>query len=86
MLFPNFYVPSVSERIVATFESSRMSLSHPGGRDQGFCNFHSGFMLERGAGGAEPPRADFLPARWTCASNAQVELRRLQLSPVFRVE
>src|SRR5208282_5556100 len=36
MLFPNFYVPSVGVKFVAEFERSRMSLSHPGGREQSF--------------------------------------------------
>jgi len=36
MLFPNFYVPSVGVRLRKSFERSRMSLSHLGGREQNF--------------------------------------------------
>jgi hypothetical protein len=36
MLFPNFYVPSVGVEFVTDFFGTRMSLSHLGGREQGF--------------------------------------------------
>src|SRR5579863_10317368 len=44
MLFPNFYVPSVSLNIVIFVERSRMSLSHPGGQEQHSRRFHRTFI------------------------------------------
>jgi hypothetical protein len=44
MPFPNFYVPSVGVKVVTDFERSRMSLSHPGGREQSFQQIYRRFI------------------------------------------
>jgi hypothetical protein len=45
MLFPNFDVPSVGEKIVGIFLRSRMSLSHLNGRERHFGKIHLHFMV-----------------------------------------
>jgi hypothetical protein len=46
MPFPNFYVPSVAMKFVTDFFGTRMSLSHLGGREQGFGQNYRRFMTE----------------------------------------
>jgi len=46
MPFPNFYVPSVREKIARKSERSRMSLSHPEGCEHIFRYFHFRFILQ----------------------------------------
>jgi hypothetical protein len=60
MPFPNFYVSSVDEKIVAVFKRSRMSLSHPDRPEQEFRYFHMRFMrpgcpVNGRSGTGEPP-------------------------------
>src|ERR1035441_5350137 len=43
MLFPNFYVSSVSLNILHCVQGSRMSLSHPGGWAPNFWSIHRRF-------------------------------------------
>jgi hypothetical protein len=58
MLFPNFYVASVSLKIVAPLQGSRMSLSHLGGLSRNCKQFHLRFTSGTAA---RPPAPDSSP-------------------------
>jgi hypothetical protein len=84
MLFPNFYVPSVPERFVAVFKRSRMSLSHPGGREQNFNKIRSRLMPEGYAQDVEPVPRRGLPTQ-EAPQNGFSRAATVQLSWVLNV-
>src|ERR1039458_1054896 len=67
ILFPNFYVPSVGEKSGTAFSRSRMSLSHPGGCEQSFRDFHWRFILQGFRKGMHPPLTGPEVEHRTCA-------------------
>jgi hypothetical protein len=84
MLFPNFDVPSVAQKCGCNLERSRMSLSHPDRREQGFLHFHSRFIT----GGAAAParRPGWLPGGTVeSASESIAGQAQMQLSGLWRV-